>query len=74
MISTLKVNVSLSWVGVVVGEFLVSREGLGYLIVYGFQAFNFSLVMSSLILIAIFAALMYKVVERIEKTLLKHTQ
>src|SRR5699024_7053121 len=37
MISTLKVNVGLSWVGVIVGEFLVSKEGLGYLIVYGFQ-------------------------------------
>ncbi|SFD93436.1 NitT/TauT family transport system permease protein [Lentibacillus persicus] len=71
MISTLKVNVGLSWVGVVVGEFLVSNEGLGYLIVYGFQVFDFSLVMSSLILIAIFAALMYKVVERIEVFLMK---
>ncbi|MFD1361419.1 ABC transporter permease [Lentibacillus salinarum] len=74
MISTLKVNVGLSWVGVVVGEFLVSNEGLGYLIVYGFQVFDFSLVMSSLILISIFAALMYKIVERIEMFLIKHTR
>lgn len=74
MISTLKVNVGLSWVGVVVGEFLVSNKGLGYLVVYGFQVFDFSLVMSSLILIAIFAALMYKIVERIEKYLIKHTR
>lgn len=73
MISTLKVNVGLSWVGVIVGEFLVSKEGLGYLIVYGFQVFDFSLVMAALILIAIFAAIMYKVVERIEKWLIKHT-
>ncbi|GGJ99655.1 putative ABC transporter permease protein YtlD [Lentibacillus kapialis] len=74
MISTLKVNVGLSWVGVVVGEFLVSKEGLGYLIVYGFQVFDFSLVMSSLILIAIFAAVMYKIVERIESFLIKHSR
>jgi len=74
MISTLKVNVGLSWVGVVVGEFLVSKEGLGYLIVYGFQVFDFSLVMSSLILIAIFAAVMYKIVERIEAFLIKHSR
>ncbi|SFA91904.1 NitT/TauT family transport system permease protein [Lentibacillus halodurans] len=74
MISTLKVNVGLSWVGIVVGEFLVSKEGLGYLIVYGFQVFDFSLVMSSLLLIAIFAALMYKVVEHIESFLIKHTR
>ncbi|GGA76399.1 ABC transporter permease [Ornithinibacillus halotolerans] len=73
MISTLKVNVGLSWVGVIVGEFLVSKEGLGYLIVYGFQVFDFTLVMSALILIAIFAAIMYKVVERIEGWLIKHT-
>ncbi|WP_217589092.1 ABC transporter permease [Lentibacillus saliphilus] len=73
MISTLKVNVGLAWVGVIVGEFLVSKEGLGYLIVYGFQVFDFTLVMSSLILIAIVAALMYKVVEKIERWLIKHT-
>lgn len=70
MISTLKVNVGLAWVGVIVGEFLVSKEGLGYLIVYGFQVFDFTLVMSSLILIAICAAVMYKMVEKLEKKLI----
>ncbi|GGB36922.1 putative ABC transporter permease protein YtlD [Lentibacillus populi] len=73
MISTLKVNVGLSWVGVIVGEFLVSKEGLGYLIVYGFQVFDFTLVMSSLIIIAIVAGIMYKGVEKIESWLIKHT-
>lgn len=73
MISSLKVNVGLAWVGVIVGEFLVSKQGLGYLIIYGFQVFDFTLVMSSLILIAIIAAIMYKVVEQIEKWLIKHT-
>ncbi|MFC2947122.1 ABC transporter permease [Virgibacillus sediminis] len=73
MISTLKVNVGLSWVGVIVGEFLVSKQGLGYLIIYGFQVFDFSLVMSSLVLIAILAALMYKLVEKLEKWLTRHT-
>lgn len=71
MISTLKVNVGLSWVGVIVGEFLVSNQGLGYLIIYGFQVFDFTLVMSSLVMIAILAAVMYKFVEKIEKTLIK---
>src|SRR5699024_12081136 len=74
MISTLKVNVGLSWVGVIVGEFLVSNNGLGYLIIYGFQVFDFTLVMLSLVIIAIFAALMYQVVEYIEKWLMKHTR
>lgn len=73
MISSLKVNVGLSWVGIIVGEFLVSKNGLGYLIIYGFQVFDFSLVMASLLLISIFAAIMYKVVEKIESWLIKHT-
>ncbi|HLR02069.1 MAG TPA: ABC transporter permease [Virgibacillus sp.] len=73
MISTLKVNVGLSWVGIIVGEFLVSKNGLGYLIIYGFQVFDFTLVMASLLLISIFAAIMYKVVEKIESWLIKHT-
>src|SRR5690625_2891236 len=71
MISTLKVNVGLSWVGVIVGEFLVSKHGLGYLIIYGFQVFDFTLVMASLILIAICAAIMYKLVEGLERQLIK---
>lgn len=73
MISTIKVNVGLSWVGVIVGEFLVSNSGLGYLIIYGFQVFDFTLVMMSLFIIAIFAAIMYKAVESLEKWLMKHT-
>lgn len=73
MISTIKVNVGLSWVGVIVGEFLVSNEGLGYLIIYGFQVFDFTLVMMSLLVIAIFAAVMYKTVEALEKWLIKHS-
>lgn len=71
MVSTLKVNVGLSWVGVIVGEFLVSNQGLGYLIIYGFQVFDFTLVMSSLVVIAILAAVMYIIIEKLEKRLLR---
>lgn len=71
IISTFKVNVGLSWVGVIVGEFLVASKGLGYLIVYGFQVFNFTLVFYSLVLIAFLAALMYQGVAYLEKWLLK---
>ncbi|GAF64220.1 ABC transporter permease [Alkalihalobacillus trypoxylicola] len=70
IISTLKVNVGLSWVGVIVGEFLVSKQGLGYLIIYGFQVFNFTLVLMSLVVIAILATVMYKLVEMLEKKLI----
>jgi NitT/TauT family transport system permease protein len=71
IISTLKVNVGLAWVGVIVGEFLVSKQGLGYLIIYGFQVFNFTLVIMSLLVIAILATIMYKAVELLENRLLK---
>lgn len=72
IISCLKVNVGLSWVGVIVGEFLVSKQGLGYMIIYGFQVFNFTLVLLSLLIIAVLATLMYQVVGYLEKRLIKH--
>lgn len=72
IISTLKVNVGLSWVGVIVGEFLVSKQGLGYMIIYGFQVFNFTLVLLSLFMIAIFSSIMYLGVEWLERKLIKH--
>ncbi|AZS14962.1 ABC transporter permease [Paenibacillus lutimineralis] len=71
IVSTLKVNVGMAWVGVIVGEFLVAKIGLGYLIVYGFQVFNFTLVLSSLVIIAIVATAMYQLVVYIERKLLK---
>lgn len=70
VVSTLKVNVGMSWVGVIVGEFLVAKSGLGYLIIYGFQVFNFTLVMSSLLIIAVVATAMYQLVVYLEKRLL----
>ncbi|GIP37344.1 putative ABC transporter permease protein YtlD [Paenibacillus sp. J31TS4] len=69
IVSTLKVNVGLAWIGVIVGEFLVSKEGLGYLIIYGFQVFNFTLVIGSLFIIAIVAAVMYQAVAYLETKL-----
>lgn len=66
IVSTLKVNVGLAWVGVIVGEFLVAKQGLGYLIIYGFQVFNFTLVLGSLVVIAIVATVMYQVVAYLE--------
>ncbi|MFC7373284.1 ABC transporter permease [Fictibacillus iocasae] len=71
IVSTLKVNVGLSWVGVIVGEFLVSKQGLGYMIIYGFQVFNFTLVLLSLVVIAFLATIMYQLVEQIEKKLIR---
>lgn len=71
MINALKVNVGLSWVGVIVGEFLVSKAGLGYLIVYGGQVFQLDLVMTSVLILSIAAALMYQGVVYIERLLIR---
>ncbi|RIX53579.1 ABC transporter permease [Paenibacillus nanensis] len=69
IISTLKVNVGLAWIGVIVGEFLVAKIGLGYQIIYGFQVFNFTLVLSSLVVIAVVATVMYQLVSALERKL-----
>lgn len=69
--NTLKVNIGLSLVGVISGEFLVSKGGLGYLIVYGGQVFQLDLVMTSVIILAILAALMYETVVILEKIIVK---
>lgn len=67
LFNSLKVNIGLSLVGVIAGEFLVSKAGLGYLIVYGGQVFQLDLVMASVIILAILAALLYEGVVLLEK-------
>ncbi len=69
LMATLKLNVGMSWVGVIVGEFLVSKDGLGYLIVYGGQVFKLDLVMASIVILCAAAALMYYAVAFFEKKL-----
>ena len=72
IISSLKINVSMSLIGVIMGEFLVSKEGIGYLIMYGSQVFNLNLVMSGIIILMIVSYLMYLLVMYLEKILIKH--
>lgn len=69
-INSLKVNIGLSLVGVISGEFLVSKAGLGYLIVYGGQVFKLDLVMASVIILGIVAGVMYAAVLALEKMIL----
>ncbi len=69
MMAALKISVGMSWVGVIVGEYLVSKAGLGYLIVYGGQVFKLDLVMASVVVLCILAAFMYYGVAAIEKRL-----
>lgn len=67
LFNSMKVNIGLSLVGVIAGEFLVSKAGLGYLIVYGGQVFKLDLVMTSVMILAIVAALLYQTVVFAEK-------
>ena len=69
--NSLKVNIGLSLVGVITGEFLVSKAGLGYLIVYGGQVFQLDLVMTGVIILAIVAAIIYEAIVLSEKIVMK---
>ena len=71
IISSLKINVSMSLIGVIMGEFLVSKEGIGYLIMYGSQVFNLNLVIAGIIILMIVSYLMYLIVVYIEKKLIR---
>lgn len=70
IITSLKLNVSLTLIGVLTGEFLVSKQGIGYLIVYGKQVFNLNLVMTGIILLIIISYILYKIVILLENKLL----
>lgn len=71
-VSVLKIAVGMSWVGSIMGEYLISSAGLGYLIVYGSQVFQLDLVMASTILLCILASAMYLIVALIEKLVHRH--
>lgn len=71
LINTLKVAVGLSWIGSIMGEYIVSRAGLGYLIVYGGQVFKLDLVMTATIILCVLAGGMYGIIALIEKKLTK---
>ena len=71
IISSLKINISMTLIGVIMGEFLVSKQGIGYLINYGSQVFNLNLVISGIIILMIVSYIMYIIVSYIEKILIK---
>ena len=71
IISSLKLNISMSLIGVIMGEFLVSKEGLGYLIIYGTQVFNLSLVMAGILILVIISYILYKIITFSEGKLIK---
>lgn len=71
LISTLKINIGLSLIGVIMGELLVSKKGLGYLITYGSQVFNLNLVITSIFILGIMSYLLYFLIDNLEKKLIK---
>lgn len=67
ILSIIKVNIGLCLVGVIIGEFLAARAGLGYLIIYGSQVFKMDWVLLGIILLCVIAMILYLVLQKIEK-------
>lgn len=72
LLSTTKVNIGLALVGVIIGEFLAARRGLGYLIIYGSQVFQLHMVITSILLLCLIAMGLYKGIQYLEQKILKH--
>ncbi len=72
-ISMLKINVGMAWIGSIMGEYIVSKAGIGYLIVYGGQVFKLDLVMTAVFILCVLAAGMYAIVALVEKLVIKNT-
>ncbi len=70
-INTMKVNIGLCLVGVVIGEFIGSRRGLGYLIIYGSQVFQLDMVLMSIVILCVMAMILYQAINLVEKHCLK---
>ena len=74
VISMLKINVGMAWIGSIMGEYIASKAGLGYLIVYGGQVMRLDLVMASTFILCVLAAGMYFLVVLLEKVLVKNAE
>ena len=66
-LNTMKVNIGLCLVGVIIGEFIGSRRGLGYLIIYGSQVFRLDLVLMAIVLLCLMAMLLYQLLGFLER-------
>ena len=71
LIATLKINLGMAWVGVIMGEYLSSKAGLGYLLVYGGQVFKLDLVMASIVILCILSGVMYGIISIFERIIIK---
>lgn len=73
LLSTMKVNIGLCLVGVIIGEFLAARRGLGYLIIYGSQVFMMHMVITSIIILCLLAMGLYLIIQSLEHHYKKKT-
>ncbi len=67
IISSVKVNIGLCLVGVVIGEFLASKAGLGYLIIYGSQVYKLDWVIMSILILCVIAMILYGIIHLIQR-------
>ncbi len=67
IINSLKINIGMSFIGVIMGELLVSKKGLGYLIMYGSQVFNINLVITAVVILGVISYFMYFVIDKLEQ-------
>ena len=71
ILSVMKVNIGLCLVGVIIGEFIGARQGLGYLIIYSSQTFRLSTVLMSIIILCVIAMMLYAALNLVEKCVQK---
>ena len=71
ILSVIKLSLGLSWTGTIIAEFLVSKNGIGYLLMYGGQVFKLDLVMMGVIILSIIAFIMYEIISIIEQKIRK---
>lgn len=72
IVSAMKLDISMSLIGVIMGEFLSSKRGIGYLILYGTQVFNLSLVMCGIFILLLLSFIFYSIINLIDKKLVTH--
>lgn len=74
ILSNMKVNIGLALVGVIIGEFLAARRGLGYLIIYGSQVFKLNMVITAILILCVIAMGLYQLIQHLEHHYLKKIQ
>lgn len=73
ILSIMKVNIGLCLVGVIIGEFIGARQGLGYLIIYSSQTFKLTTMLMSILILCLIAMLLYGILNLIERLCLRHS-